>query len=126
MMMRTTLAAVTLAAAPAFGQVYVDWDVDTDGVLAPGEFHTGIAEIDVHEGLDGDGDGLLTEAEWQGRLEPVGEFELMDLNADGGVDGDEFSAILFNRYDADGSGRIDAAETADLHMDIAKDGLLMP
>lgn len=47
-----------------------------------------------------------------------------DLNADGGVDEAEFSALLFNGYDGDGSGTIDAGEITLVEADLAEDGVL--
>ena len=115
------LAALTLA-APAFAQS--DWDQDGDGALNPEEFVVGFSSLGTFDSFDVDGSGRLDESEWSTGLAPVGEYADMDLNGDGGVDEAEYNALLFNRYDADGSGAVETAEMAALDADTASGGML--
>ncbi|MCK0167010.1 hypothetical protein MWU52_05545 [Jannaschia sp. S6380] len=120
MMTLTTIAAAL--AMPALAQTA--WDVDGDTILTPEEFVTGFSAEGTYATFDLDQSGQLDAAEWDSGLGTVGEYANMDLNGDGGVDEAEYNALLFNRYDVDGSGAIEAAETAAIEADMAEDGML--
>lgn len=114
--------AFALTLGPAAAQV--SWDLNADGILDPQEFVSGFGALAKFSTFDADASGLLDQAEWDSGLGVVGEYANMDLNGDGGVDEAEFNALLFNRYDGDGSGTIDAGEIALIDADLAEDGLL--
>ena len=118
----TTAGALLLMAAPAMA--VPSWDVDGDGALGAQEFVAGFSSMATFSSFDADGNGLLDEAEWSNGLTPVGDYANMDLNGDGGVDEGEYNALLFNRYDTDGTGTIDTTEMAAIEADLAEDGLL--
>lgn len=123
-----TLKASTLAtlvatlAVPAAAQT--NWDTDGDGALGAQEFVTGFTTMATFPSFDADGGGLLDEAEWNAGLTPIGDYANMDLNGDGGVDEGEYNALIFNRYDGDGSGTIDTTEMAAVEADLAAGGML--
>tara|TARA_R110000850_G_scaffold104724_1_gene215370 strand:+ start:335 stop:700 length:366 start_codon:yes stop_codon:yes gene_type:complete len=114
--------AFALTLGPAMAQV--SWDLNADGALDPQEFVPGFGALARFATFDTDGSGQLDQAEWDSGLGVVGEYANMDLNGDGGVDEAEFNALLFNRYDGDGSGALEAEEIAMVEADLAEDGLL--
>ncbi|SDZ37539.1 EF hand [Jannaschia faecimaris] len=124
-MIRSALvfAALTVATA-TFATAQANWDLDADARLNPDEFFDGFGKLGTFRIFDRNGDAMLDASEWQNGPWFVGEYVNMDLNADGGVDELEFNALLFNRYDDNGSGRIEPAEIARVKADLAKDGLL--
>ncbi|WGH78265.1 EF-hand domain-containing protein [Jannaschia ovalis] len=119
-----TTAALLAATTGAFAMGHGAWDMDGSGALSPEEFNAGFGAMGTHGGFDTDGDALLDEAEWTAGPAEVGEWVNMDLNGDGGVDSTEYNALLFNRYDTDGSGAIEASEMAMIDADLATGGML--
>ncbi|MFO6463775.1 hypothetical protein ACK8OR_05235 [Jannaschia sp. KMU-145] len=119
----TIIAATATSGAVAMG--HVDWDTDGSGGLNPDEFAAGFAPMRTHAAFDRDGSGQLDEAEWR-PLSEVGEYVNMDLNGDGGVDAYEYRALLFNRYDRDGSGVLAGPEMDMIEGDLAPGGMLAP
>lgn len=117
-------AALILTGTAFAATAQVSWDLNADGELSPSEFVNGFGNLSTYASFDRDGDAKLTAAEWENGLGTVGEYVNMDLNGDGGVDEVEFNALLFNRYDGDGSGTIDTGEIALVEADLAEDGLL--
>ncbi|MEM9798558.1 MAG: hypothetical protein AAF919_18860 [Pseudomonadota bacterium] len=125
-MLRIVLAGLTFGTGAALAMGHAAWDVNGDAELSPEEFVAGFGGLDTHALFDGNSDGMLDEAEWSAGLTDVGEYVNMDLNGDGGVDAAEYNALLFNRYDTDGSGAIEAAEQELIEADLSEDGLLTP
>lgn len=121
---QTIISLGLILASTVAASAQVSWDVNADGQLDPGEFVDGFGNLGTFAKFDGDGDASLNSDEWGNGLGTVGEYVNMDLNADGGVDEAEFNALLFNRYDGDGSGTIDTGEMALIEADLAEDGLL--
>lgn len=120
LMLLTSAFALSVGSAMA----QASWDQNADGSLDPQEFVSGFGALDKFSTFDADGSVQLDQAEWDTGLGDVGEYANMDLNGDGGVDEAEFNALLFNRYDGDGSGTLDAEEIAMVEADLAEDGLL--
>ncbi|MEM7490333.1 MAG: hypothetical protein AAF390_14525 [Pseudomonadota bacterium] len=118
------LTATVLATTAAVAQT--DWDMDADGTLSPQEFADGFVAAGTFGAFDADSSGQLDATEWEPALTEVGDYANMDLNGDGGVDEAEYTALLFNRYDADGSGTVDTAEMATIDADLATGGMLSP
>ncbi|MEM8825150.1 MAG: hypothetical protein AAGF30_16200 [Pseudomonadota bacterium] len=117
-MIRMTLV-LSLVAASATGAIAdTSWDADGDGALNPQEFADGFIAMATFAKFDADSSGALDADEWEAGLTPVGEYANMDLNGDGGVDEAEYTALLFNRYDADGSGTVDNSEAEVLNTDL--------
>ena len=119
-----TATALLLTATAIVANAQISWDLDADGMIDPREFVGGFGNLATYATFDVNGDESLDAAEWQNALGAVGEYVNMDLNGDGGVDEAEYNALLFNRYDGDGSGTLDAEETAMIEADLAEDGLL--
>ncbi|WP_179380412.1 EF-hand domain-containing protein [Jannaschia marina] len=117
-------AALILATTAIAATAQTSWDVNTDGALDPEEFVNGFGNLGTFSRFDVDADATLNETEWGNGLGEVGEYVNMDLNGDGGVDEAEYNALLFNRYDGDGSGTIEGEEIAQVETDLAEDGLL--
>lgn len=119
-----SLLILATCSTAAFAMGHAAWDIDGDGVLSPDEFRAGFGALATHVQFDADGNGLLNEAEWMPVLGQIGDFANMDLNTDGGIDSDEYVAILFNRYDLDGSAALDGTEQALIESDLSAGGLL--
>ena len=123
-MMRTILMGTVLAATATTALAQAEWDTNGDGALDPQEFVTGFSSMATYSGFDADGSGALDQTEWDSGLTEVGEYQNMDLNGDGMVDEAEYNALLFNRYDQDGTGMLEAAEIELIEADMASGGML--
>jgi hypothetical protein len=119
------LAAATVGpnAGRAMGES--EWDADGDGLLNPGEFAAGFVPLGTYRRFDVDGSGGLDAMEWEAGLTELGEYANMDIDGNGAVDEIEYIALLFNRYDSDGSGRIAEDEMDAVEEDLT-DGMLAP
>jgi hypothetical protein len=131
MTMLKTLAGATgallLGAGLASAQMMTPgWDVDGDGVLAPGEFADGLSQTAAFSALDADGDGTVTEAEYAdgfaGTAYPWNEG--WDLDGSGGLEAPEFAGGFFVTYDTNGSGLLESDEMAVIEADMASGGPL--
>ncbi len=98
----TTLAALLAClTVPAFAQQdegFESWDTDSDGSIGQVEFNNQFSETELFEDWDTDGDGFLSER--------------------------ELGYALFEGYDKDDSGRIEAPEYDYMLEDFGQDGLL--
>ncbi|SFI41159.1 EF-hand domain-containing protein [Jannaschia pohangensis] len=125
MTIKLTMPAALFAIALAGPALAVaQWDVDADGTLNPEEFVSGFASMATFSKFDVDSSGTLDATEWDSGLTEIGEYGNMDLNGDGVVDEAEYNALLFNRYDTNGSGTIETEEMAQVEADLAEDGML--
>lgn len=77
-----------------------DMDMSKDGMSA-----TASHSID----WDANDDGVIDQSEWQANFNPDAE-AMTDLNGNGTVNEEEFSAAMFAKVDADGSGVLEESE----------------
>lgn len=119
----TAVFAALALSAPLAAQQTEGWDADGDGLVTGAEFLGGLTATGSFQTLDSSADGAMDATEWVA-IEELMPFTQADLNADGTVDEGEYAGILFARYDADGSGALDATELSATNTDLAPGGLL--
>lgn len=114
-----TVAAFTLAAAPAAADMFEDWDADASGGLTSEEFNSGLAEEGVFDDWDANEDGLLDDDE-------IGELGLADddwdLDDDDYLDENEFGTGYYDAYDTNDDDLLDPDEWELFEDDAGDDG----
>jgi hypothetical protein len=120
----TCILVAALLAGGASAQVWAaNWDVDSDGVLAPGEFSTGFFG-QAFSLVDADGDRRITRPEYDRVLGNTAYpyNPRWDMDVDGGLDPQEFASGFFDTYDTNGSGVLEADEVAVIEADMSVGG----
>ena len=107
--------------------LYALWELSGEGVLSVDEWDAGVdrwfGEDDVNLAVgnwDRDGDGTISEAEFAAALEATDLFARADVDADVGLDADEFADTAFDAADADGDGLFSAEEDDGFFEDMAE------